>query len=441
MLEPRSIYSNLNKAITCVVQKKEKYLRNPLSDFTRTRKFTMESVINIILSMEGGSLKKELHDFSVLEKTELTPSAFIQQRAKISSNAFRDIFRIFNDNSKDNKKYRGYRVFAVDGSVINQYRNPESENFMVTNQVPNGFNQIHLNVIYDLCNKTYMDALLQPRAQQNERHALITMLQRNNFVSKNLIITDRGYESYNMFAHLINTNNVDFLCRVKHGSGAMFEVSNLPMAEMDIDANIELTTTQTNEDKKHNRRFIQTGSKKGKINSPKTCITSWDFPSPYTLKFRIVRFLLPSGEYETIATSLSRDEFSISDISELYHMRWGIETSFRELKYAVGLINSHCKKDDFVKQEIYAALIMYNYCSRIASKAILRKRDKTVYAYRVDFTMSIHLCKSTYKSDNKDFIQLLTDIGKYSEPIRPGRHDKRKMTQKKFAGFTYRVAA
>ena len=72
MFEPRSIYSNLNKAIAHVVQKKEKYLKNPLSDFTRTRKFTMESVINIILSMEGGSLKKELHDFSVLEKTEYT---------------------------------------------------------------------------------------------------------------------------------------------------------------------------------------------------------------------------------------------------------------------------------------------------------------------------------------------------------------------------------
>ena len=33
-------------------------------------------------------------------------------------------------------------------------------------------------------------------------------------------------------------------------------------------------------------------------------------------------------------------------------MRWGIETSFRSLKYALGLIHLHAKKPDLVLQEI-----------------------------------------------------------------------------------------
>ena len=33
-------------------------------------------------------------------------------------------------------------------------------------------------------------------------------------------------------------------------------------------------------------------------------------------------------------------------------MRWGIETSFRSLKYSVGLIHLHAKKPDLVLQEI-----------------------------------------------------------------------------------------
>ncbi len=65
--------------------------------------------------------------------------------------------------------------------------------------------------------------------------------------------------------------------------------------------------------------------------------------------------MLDTGEYETLATSLPRS-FTIEDMKELYHMRWGIRTSFRELKYCIGLVDLHGKKDEFVKQEIYSAL-------------------------------------------------------------------------------------
>ena len=39
------------------------------------------------------------------------------------------------------------------------------------------------------------------------------------------------------------------------------------------------------------------------------------------------------GLYETLITNLWIDEFPAEDIKILYKMRWGIETSFRELKY------------------------------------------------------------------------------------------------------------
>ena len=42
--------------------------------------------------MEGGSLQKELYHFAQLHKTNLTTSAFIQQRSKIKSQAFEVIF-------------------------------------------------------------------------------------------------------------------------------------------------------------------------------------------------------------------------------------------------------------------------------------------------------------------------------------------------------------
>lgn len=44
-----------------------------------------------------------------------------------------------------------------------------------------------------------------------------------------------------------------------------------------------------------------------------------------------------------------------------------------------------------------------------------------------------------YLQDKKSV--LIYDISQYTEPIRPGRKDKRNLRSKRFAGFIYRVAA
>ncbi len=437
---PKEVHNNLEAAIEHIVSQRGNYVKNPNSDFIRNRKLPMKSVIRKILAMEGGSLQKELYRFSNIEKTELTPSAFVQQRSKISASAFVDIFHHFNNNCTDLKTHKGYRLFAIDGSDIDRSRDSNSDSFIVTNKNPNGFNKIHLNALYDLCNKTYFDVLLQPTPKEDEHQALQIMLKRNKFFGKNIILADRGYEGYNTIAHLTETPNVDFLFRAKHGDGAFRKIRELPMCELDENITIEISTTQTKEDKALKRVYIQQKSK-NKTNSPKTHLRRWDFASPYVLKFRAVRFLLDTGEYETIITSLSREEFSINKIKELYHMRWGIETSFRELKYAIGLINLHCKKEELIEQEIYASLIMYNYFSRIAINVMIYKRKNTVYAYKVNFTMAVHVCRKFYREGLLNFKKLIKDIGRYAEPVRPGRKDKRNIRAKGFIGFTYRIAA
>lgn len=74
----------------------------------------------------------------------------------------------------------------------------------------------------------------------------------------------------------------------------------------------------------------------------------------YRFKCRIVRIKIIDGNYECIATNLDRDEFSLEEIKNLYTMRWGIETAFRELKYTIGITAFHAKKRELIKQEIYA---------------------------------------------------------------------------------------
>lgn len=69
------------------------------------------------------------------------------------------------------------------------------------------------------------------------------------------------------------------------------------------------------------------------------------------MNIRIVRFPISETSYETILTNLP-DNVTPDKLKELYHRRWGIETSFRELKYSIGLSAFHSKNYDFILQEI-----------------------------------------------------------------------------------------
>ena len=43
-----------------------------------------------------------------------------------------------------------------------------------------------------------------------------------------------------------------------------------------------------------------------------------------------------------------RKNYPLKRIKELYHLRWGIETSFKKLKYSLGSVQFHSKQDKFM---------------------------------------------------------------------------------------------
>lgn len=401
---------------------------------TRSRKLSVEKTIHLLIGADGGSLAKELHRVGI----DATPAAVSQRRANIPPDVFQDVFNSFNTACKDSETFRGYRLLAVDGTSVNIPRNPKAPSFVCNDSAPQGYNQLHLNPLFDLCNKIFFDAVIQPEPCKDEIGALVEMLKRNNFDSPTLIIADRGYEAYNVLAHCIEKPNTDFLIRVKQNHSAMREIARLPMCELDCSIGFTITTTQTNEDKRNHYIYLQV-PKKSKPGS-KTRRARWDFPSPYTMRLRIVRFLLDTGEFETIATSLP-STFTAEDIKELYRMRWGIETSFRSMKYIVGLVNLHGKRDAYAEQEIYAAMTMFNFTNRIAREVIIRQPKDSVYAYKVNYTMATTLCREFFRTPDANGEELMQQIARHSVPVRPGRADKRNLKAKGFAGFTYRVAA
>ena len=94
---------------------------------------------------------------------------------------------------------------------------------------------------------------------------------------------------------------------------------------------------------------------------------------------------------EYIYTNLPKEEFTLDEIRELYNRRWGIETSFRDIKYAAGMLFFHSRIKQLVLQEIYAKLILYNFSEAVTGGIVLRK-GKRGFQYCINFATAISLC-------------------------------------------------
>lgn len=182
--------------------------------------------------------------------------------------------------------------------------------------------------------------------------------------------TYRCYESYNVFAH-IEKKGFKYVFRVKdlNSNGIVPSLKSPDKDEFDTIVNLKLTRRQTNEIKTHPEIY--------KILNKKV---TFDFFKQkdkefFPISVRIVRFKISENIYETIMTNLDSSGFSTKDIKKLYHMRWGIETSFRELKYSLGLINFHSKKVEYIIQETFAKLVMYNFYEIITLQVVIKQKS------------------------------------------------------------------
>ena len=141
-----------------------------------------------------------------------------------------------------------------------------------------------------------------------------------------LVIADRGYESFNSMAH-IQKKGWFFLIRVKDGINGIKNGLDLPATDcFDTDICLKLTRKQTNEAKellkdKNHYRFISATQPFDYL--PLKNKNKWSH-SIYELKFRIVRFPISEGVYETIVTNLDSTNYSSDELKKLYATRWGI---------------------------------------------------------------------------------------------------------------------
>lgn len=248
---------------------------------------------------------------------------------------------------------------------------------------------------------------------------------------------DRGYESYNLMAHFQEKGWL-YIIRIRDGKQSMSSSFNLPNTEcFDQTFSLTLSRKQTNQLKKlylncpNDYHFIPHNSTFDFL--PETS-RKHDPVELYQLPFRMVRLEVEEGKYETLVTNT---DYSVQELKNLYASRWGIETSFRDLKYSVGLVNFHAKKKEGILQEIFARFTNFNFCRWVISQVAIdssRKKQR----YKVCFSDAAYACRLFFNGSLSS-LQLKNYLKKQLSIIRPNRKYPRKIKAQSVVDFIYRV--
>lgn len=438
----QKIKSLFNSSVASVVSNISDYVINPGKDLTRNKKLPSDKLISFLVSQGSSSTKNELLDLFDMDVLAPTVSAFNQQRAKLKPDALEAVFKHFNSSVTSLEKTSKYRYLATDGATFTFFCKPSfasSDYYVSQGHSAKGFYSMHLNACYDLDRHIYTDALIQPIHNKDEFRAFCNIVDRHEILpdTKNVFIGDRGYCSYNNIAHVIEKDQY-FLFRTKdiHSKGlvAGFDLPDDESFDITVKVNLVRSYSKKLKHSDGYKRFVGSA-------------TSFDFITygsldTYELSFRIVRFPLSDSSYECIVTNLPDNEFSAERIKNLYFSRWGIESSFRKLKYTIGLSNFHAYKPEYIKQEIWAKLLTYNITEILINHTVIEQRN-TKHNYKVNFSVAAHICRIFIRLTTvKNSIDVMSLLKKELIPIRNGRQYPRLQTAhfRKPRYFIYRAA-
>ena len=388
------IVKYFSDAVNFVSENIRDYSRRPDVDFTRNKKLPVAKLLPFLVTQGSSSTKNELteaYDFS-----EIRPSsqAFIQQRAKLKPEGVEAVFRKFNDSLDELHPKGKYRFVAVDGSTFTFLSSPKySPSEYVTSQgnSSDGCYSIHVIAAYDLDTDLYTDAVIQPIRHKDEFDAFRTIVDRHPLPKDKtpiVFLADRGFCSYNNMAHVMERGQF-FLFRAKdvESKGLLHHIE-LPDSDC-FDIPVKLVLVRRNSKK----MILPEGCRRFVGKDQTFDYIEYGSSDCYVLSFRVVRFQLSSGGYECLVTNLPKEEFPSDALKILYHRRWDIETSFRSLKYTIGLTKFHASKADFILQEVWARLISYNFTEAVMRFAAVSQKTENKHLYKINLSSAVFSCR------------------------------------------------
>lgn len=335
-------------------------------DFTRNRKLNFSEIMLMILKGSKNGLQAGLHTFLKEIHHDMdtySKAAFCKARQKIHPNAFKELFELTVDRfyrEVSFKTFRGYRLSAIDGTDLNLPNTPElleiygSEAFFNGPQV-----QSQCSCLYDVLNHVILDGEMGPH-NANERILALSHLEKLAAMQgeKELLLLDRGYPSEQLM-HAIEEKGFKYLMRCN---------------------------------KKEFFREVR------KADSPDAVVTRKS--KERDLTFRVITVTLEDKD-ETLLTNIMDEDFTIGDFKELYHLRWGIETKYDDLKNKLQLENFSGINAVCILQDFYASLFLSNAMAFLEADCAaeiekINRSGKNKYQYQMNRALTISLLKESF---------------------------------------------
>ncbi len=408
------------------IEKMKKYKKK--NSFTRKRKLGFKSILVGILTSAKRSLSVEID--RLIDKldtngyVEYTKQAYSQARQNLKPEVFLDLNQTVLKEiySKEYKRYKGYRVSAIDGSVIALPNTEEmKKKYGVYNENKVEYPAGRMSVRYDVLNKVIIDQDIVG-FKESERKSAEKFIGNIEKAEKELIILDRGYPSVKLIKDM-EEKGIKYIFRVS--KSFLKEINEFTRGkEIDKDIEIEINPTRI----VHN----EIAKVKGKI----------------ILYIRCVRIYLENTE-EILLTNLEREEVSVEDLKYLYKKRWEIETNYNTMKNVLELENYTGETEIAVKQDFYATILLINISSILVKEAqeeIDKKKKKSKYKYKVNINVAVGIFKKELidilleenrEIARKRYNKLIKKMSKYIQPVREGRKYNRPLNHiTKYGGRT-----
>lgn len=430
----------LQRLSTLITSCHVKYLNDIRGDnsnaFTRKRKITPLMLTCQMLNQKGRTQRYEIKNImdNLGINEEISDVGFYKARMKYDPNALRLMHRDFLIQEYDSRKnqlqtYKNYFVLAIDGSDVILPSDIKSEKISAARykgnaEVENMPVQCKISALCDVLNKLVL-AIEIDEYKHDERDHAISLIKRipKEYLEKVIIIFDRGYFSY-ILMDLLDELKIKYVMRLSHSALKIYQakVEKNKVEHMDI----KVTKASSN-------NFRDQPELREKIMSK-------------TYSLRIAHIDAETIK-EYLLTNLDSDEANIDSLKHLYHLRWGIETGYRDFKSNLKLEEFSGKKERLVIQDIYATMWFYNILSFFLMDEKIDKQKKYKYDMTINRNAAIGTLKNSFiialfhpnESIRAKYIDIIDkNLSKYLVPSRPNRKYSREHKPKNHSKMSYR---